>query len=106
MLHLLCLLATANAIAQTDVTGMVVDKESNEPITRASVIVKGADGKIKKYTTSKSDGGFTMSLPSVAGCRLEVSMMSFATHNLFGLRVQHELSAFKSYGGVTTDASA
>ena len=41
MLHLLCLLATANAIAQTDVTGMVVDKESNEPITRASVIVKG-----------------------------------------------------------------
>ncbi len=83
MLHLLCLLATANAIAQTDVTGMVVDKESNEPITGASVIVKGADGKIKKYTTSKSDGGFTMSLPSVAGCRLEVSMMSFAKKPLF-----------------------
>ncbi len=83
MLHLLCLLATANAIAQTDVTGMVVDKESNEPITRASVIVKGADGKIKKYTTSKSDGGFTMSLPSVAGCRLEVSMMSFAKKTIF-----------------------
>ncbi|WP_289764656.1 carboxypeptidase regulatory-like domain-containing protein [uncultured Duncaniella sp.] len=83
MLHLLCLLATANAIAQTDVTGMVVDKESNEPITGASVIVKGADGKIKKYTTSKSDGGFTMSLPSVAGCRLEVSMMSFAKKTIF-----------------------
>ena len=83
MLHLLCLLATANAIAQTDVTGMVVDKESNEPITRASVIVQGAHGKIKKYTTSKSDGGFTMSLPSVAGCRLEVSMMSFAKKTIF-----------------------
>ncbi|WP_290393987.1 carboxypeptidase regulatory-like domain-containing protein, partial [uncultured Duncaniella sp.] len=69
--------------AQTDVTGMVVDKESNEPITGASVIVKGADGKIKKYTTSKSDGGFTMSLPSVAGCRLEVSMMSFAKKTIF-----------------------
>ncbi|HBN63364.1 MAG TPA: hypothetical protein DD424_05565, partial [Porphyromonadaceae bacterium] len=62
---------------------MVVDKESNEPITGASVIVKGADGKIKKYTTSKSDGGFTMSLPSVAGCRLEVSMMSFAKKTIF-----------------------
>ena len=83
MLHLLCLLATANAIAQTDVTGMVIDNESNEPITGASVIVKGADGKIKKYTTSKSDGGFTMSLSSVAGCRLEVSMMSFAKKTIF-----------------------
>ncbi|MDE6122752.1 MAG: TonB-dependent receptor, partial [Duncaniella dubosii] len=83
MLHLLCLLATANAIAQTDVTGMVIDNESNEPVTGASVIVKGADGKIKKYTTSKSDGGFTMSLSSVAGCRLEVSMMSFAKKTIF-----------------------
>ncbi len=83
MLHLLCLLATANAIAQTDVTGMVIDNESNEPVTGASVIVKGADDKIKKYTTSKSDGGFTMSLPSVAGCRLEVSMMSFAKKTIF-----------------------
>ena len=83
MLHLLCLLATANAIAQTDVTGIVIDNESNEPVTGASVIVKGADGKIKKYTTSKSDGGFTMSLPSVAGCRLEVSMMSFAKKTIF-----------------------
>ena len=83
MLHLLCLLATANAIAQTDVTGMVIDNESNEPVTGASVIVKGTDDKIKKYTTSKSDGGFTMSLPSVAGCRLEVSMMSFAKKTIF-----------------------
>ncbi len=83
MLHLLCLLATANAIAQTDVTGMVVDKESNEPITGASVIVKGADGNIKKYATSKGDGGFAMSLPSVSGCRLEVSMMSFAKKTIF-----------------------
>ena len=83
MLHLLCLLATANAIAQTDVTGMVIDNESNEPVTGASVIVKGSDDKIKKYTTSKSDGGFTMSLPSVAGCRLEVSMMSFAKKTIF-----------------------
>ncbi|WP_289287803.1 carboxypeptidase-like regulatory domain-containing protein [uncultured Duncaniella sp.] len=83
MLHLLCLLATANAIAQTDVTGMVIDNESNEPVTGASVIVKGTDDKIKKYTTSKSDGGFTMSLSSVAGCRLEVSMMSFAKKTIF-----------------------
>ena len=76
--YMLFLIATVSAVAQVNVSGTVVDKESNEPLTGASVIVKGADGKIKKYATSKGDGGFTMSLPSVAGCRLEVSMMSFA----------------------------
>lgn len=77
-IYLLFLFVAVSAVAQVNVSGTVVDKESNEPLTGASVIVKGADGKIKKFTTSKGDGGFAMSLPSVAGCRLEVSMMSFA----------------------------
>ena len=76
--YLIFLAVAVSAVAQVNVSGIVVDKESNEPLTGASVIVKGADGKIKKYATSKGDGGFAMSLPSVAGCRLEVSMMSFA----------------------------
>ena len=75
---MLFLFVAVSAVAQVNVSGTVVDKESNETLTGASVIVKGADGKIKKYTTSKGDGGFAMSLPSVAGCRLEVSMMGFA----------------------------
>ncbi|MDE5809966.1 MAG: carboxypeptidase-like regulatory domain-containing protein [Muribaculaceae bacterium] len=61
---------------QVNVSGTVVDKESNEQLTGASVIVKGADGKIKKFTTSKGDGGFAMSLPMVEGCRLEVNIKS------------------------------
>lgn len=76
--YMLFLIVAISAVAQVSVSGTVVDKDSNEPLTGASVIVKGADGKIKKYATSKGDGGFAMSLPSVAGCRLEVSMMSFA----------------------------
>ena len=76
--YLIFLFVVVSAVAQVNVSGTIVDKESNEPLTGASVIVKGADGKIKKYATSKGDGGFAMSLPSVAGCRLEVSMMSFA----------------------------
>ena len=76
--YLIFLFVAVNAVAQVNVSGTVVDKDSKEPLTGASVIVKGADGKIKKYATSKGDGGFAMSLPSVAGCRLEVSMMSFA----------------------------
>ena len=75
--YLIFLFVVVSAVAQVNVSGIVVDKDSNEPLTGASVIVKGADGKIKKFTTSKGDGGFAMSLPTVEGCRLEVTMMSF-----------------------------
>ncbi len=80
--YLIFLFFAVSAEAQVNVSGTVVDKDSNEPLTGASVIVKGADGKIKKYATSKGNGGFAMSLPSVAGCRLEVSMMSFAKQSI------------------------
>lgn len=80
--YILFLIVAASAVAQVNVSGTVVDKESNEPLTGASVIVKGADGKIKKFTTSKGDGGFAMSLPTVEGCRLEVTMMSFAKQSI------------------------
>ena len=94
--YLVFLFVAVGTVAQVNVSGTVVDKESNEPLTEASVIVKGADGKIKKYSTSKGDGGFAMSLPSVRGCRLEVSMMSFAKKTIpldsvsFPLTVQLE----------------
>ncbi len=80
--YILCLLAAPTAIAQVNVSGKVLDKEKNEPLTGASVMVKGADGKIKKFATSKKDGGFAMMVPSVSGCRLEVSMMSFAKKSI------------------------
>lgn len=70
------------SVAQVNVTGTVIDKENNKPLVGASVIVKGADGKIKKFASSKSDGGFSMTMPSVNGCRLEVNMMSFAKQSI------------------------
>lgn len=69
-------------VAQVNVTGTVIDKKNNKPLVGASVIVKGADGKIKKFTSSKSDGGFSMTIPSVNGCLLEVAMMSFAKQSI------------------------
>lgn len=80
--YMLFLFVTVCAVAQVNVSGTVVDMESNEPLTGASVIVKGADGKIKKFASSKSDGGFFMTIPSVNGCRLEVTMMSFAKQSI------------------------
>lgn len=80
--YMLLIVVAFSAMAQINVTGKVIDKESNEPLTGASVIVKGADGKIKKFASSKADGAFDMTLPSVNGCRLEVAMMSFAKQSI------------------------
>ncbi len=98
VVYILSILIAVGATAQVNVSGTVVDKESNEPLTGASVIVKGADGKIKKYATSKGDGGFAMSLPSVTGCRLEVSMMSFAKKTIPLDSVSFPLTVFLEPG--------
>lgn len=82
ILYLQFLFFTITAIAQVNVTGTVLDKEAKEPLGGASVIVKGSDGKIKKFTSSKSNGSFEMSVPSAEGCRLEVSMMGFAKQSI------------------------
>lgn len=75
--YLLFFLVGINVMAQVNVSGTVVDKENHEPLAGASVIVKGNDGKIKKYGVSKKNGTFALTLQAVNGCRLEVSMMSF-----------------------------
>ena len=80
--YLIFLFVAVCAVAQVNVSGTVVDKESNEPLVGASVIVKDADGKIKKFASSKADGGFSITMPSVNGCCLEVSMMSFAKQSI------------------------
>lgn len=71
-----------SAEVQITVNGMVIDREANEPLPGASVMVKGPDGKIKKFTSSKADGGFAIELASVEGCRLEVAMMNFAKQSI------------------------
>lgn len=80
--YLIFLFVAVCAVAQINVTGKVIDKESNEPLVGASVIIKGADGKIKKFASSKSEGEFSITMPSVNGCRLEVAMMSFAKQSI------------------------
>ena len=82
ILSILCLSFCVFATKQNIVSGLVVDKKTNELLVGASVIVKDADGKIKKFASSKADGGFAITVPSVNGCRLEVTMMSFAKQSI------------------------
>ena len=80
--YLFCVFVAADAVSQVNVNGNVLDEDCNEPLVGASVIVKGADGKIKKFASSKADGGFAITMPSINGCRLEVTMMSFAKQSI------------------------
>lgn len=98
IVFLLFLVVAVSAVAQTNVTGKVIDKESNEPLVGASVIVKGADGKIKKFASSRSDGGFSITMQSVNGCRLEVTMMSFAKQSISLDSVSFPLTVYMEPG--------
>ena len=71
-------LATLTGVAQVNVSGVIVEEGSNEPLTGASVILRNAEGKIKKYATSDAKGKFSISTPDIKGYTLDVSMMSFA----------------------------
>ena len=82
LIYIICLVVAVRVFAQVNVTGTVLDKEANEPLGGASVIVKCPDGKIKKFTSSKTNGVFEMSVTSVEGCRMEVSMMGFAKQSI------------------------
>lgn len=99
--YIFLLLAALNVAAQVNVTGTVIDKPENEPLAGVSVIVKGADGKIRKFATTKADGGFALTLPAVDGCRMEVTMMGFARQSFpldsvsFPLRVYMEPGAIE-----------
>ncbi|MDE6792500.1 MAG: carboxypeptidase-like regulatory domain-containing protein [Muribaculaceae bacterium] len=64
------------AVSQNIVSGVVTDVSAGKNLSGASVVIKGKDGKIKKFTSSKSDGSFSLTLPSLEG-RLEVSMLGF-----------------------------
>lgn len=81
-LLLLLTYASAFAVAQVNMSGIVIDKESKEALTGASVIVKNADGKIKRYATTKEDGSFRLTTPNASDFRLEVSMISFAKRSI------------------------
>lgn len=96
--YLLFLVVAANAVAQVNVTGKVMDKESSEPLAGASVIIKGADGKIKKFATTKADEAFAIQLPSVRGYRLEVNMMGFAKQTMQLDSVSFPLTVYMEQG--------
>lgn len=98
---LLCLCVAAVAVAQVSVTGRVIEKESGKGLAGASVIFRNAEGKIKKYASTGSDGSFAISVPSADGCTVEVSMISFAKKKVsltgakFPLTVALEPAAFE-----------
>ncbi len=78
ILILAMMMVALTGAAQVNVSGVVLEEGSNEPLTGASVILRNAEGKIKKYATSDARGKFSISTPEINGYTLDVSMMSFA----------------------------
>ena len=87
-------------LAEVNVRGTVLDKVTEEPIAGASLIIKGSNGRIKKFSTSKPDGTFSISIPSVNGCRLEVAMMSYVKKSLPLDSISFPLSVNLEPGGI------
>ncbi len=76
---------TINAVAQCPITGIVVDDADGEPMAGVSVTIRDSAGKIKRFSTTKADGVFTLKAPdSPAGYRLEASLVGYA-HRSFAL---------------------
>ena len=61
-------------MAQTNVSGNVVDAESYEPLVGASIIIKDDNGKIIKFTTTKDDGTYTLQLSSCFGDHIVINI--------------------------------
>ncbi len=98
---LLMSVAALGAVAQTTVSGKVVEKETGEAVEGASVVLRDANGKIRKFATSGDGGKFSITAPVAEGWTAEVSMISFAKQKValdgakYPLTVALEPAAFQ-----------
>ena len=98
LFHIILIFCSLVSVAQIDVKGRVIDAETNEGLVGASVIIKGSDGKIKKYSISNADGNFSMTFPSVENCHLDVTMIGFEKQSISLDGVTFPLKVFMSPG--------
>ena len=77
IISFILIIAPLLTMAQTNVSGNVVDAENNDPVVGASIIIKDDNGKIIKFTTTKDDGTYSLQLSSAKDRFLEVVMMGY-----------------------------
>lgn len=75
-------MATLAATGQVDVHGVVVEAVTYEPLAGVSVIVRDEAGKINQYAGTDTNGGFWLSVHTIDGYTLDVSMMSYAKQTI------------------------
>lgn len=69
-------------LAQVSISGIVRQRDSREPLPGISVMVRNAEGKIRKYSSTDANGAFSLTVQTITGCRLDVSAMSYARQNI------------------------
>lgn len=76
------LLIACYASAQKKLTGRLVEKQTNEALAGANVMVKNAEGKLVKFTTTREDGTFLLKLSTWSkGMTIHVSMVGMKTYS-------------------------
>ena len=76
------LLIACYASAQKELTGRLVEKQTNEALAGANVMVKNAEGKLVKFTTTREDGTFLLKLSAWSkGMTIHVSMVGMKTYS-------------------------
>ena len=79
IISFILIIAPLLTMAQTNVSGNVVDAENNDPVVGASIIIKDDNGKIIKFTTTKDDGTYSLQLSSAKDRFLEVVQLKLYT---------------------------
>lgn len=100
IITLVGLLTAIGLSAQSVMHGYVRDMATEKPVSGASVVVKGTDGKIKKFATTKSDGSFNLATAPQKGYRIEVSAMSYKRMSLVADSVSYPLTVNLEPGGI------
>lgn len=77
-LSLLFCFLTFMLSAKDGIEGRVLDHDTDDPLAGVSVILRGNDGKIKKYGASGSDGSFSIDHPTLKGATLSFSMIGYS----------------------------
>lgn len=75
------LLIASSALAQKEISGRIVAKQTGETLAGVNVMVKSAEGKLVKFATSREDGTFHIKL-SVwkEGMTLHATMVGMKTY--------------------------
>jgi hypothetical protein len=99
---ILLLFLSNNCFSQTEITGQIIDKETNKGIN-ANVILKNTSGKIISYTRTENEGVFVLKGFPIGIYNLQITSISYETQIVkIDLSEQKSINLGKVYANSKT----